>query len=70
MVLSVFMEMSIQADIWRDMARKAAFAAAEMHDPDLRLSMLSIAASYEAMAKRAEAMATLPTSEVTVRSGS
>lgn len=50
------MNMDIQAVIWRGMAQDAANAAAQMHDPELRLSLLAIASSYEAMAKRAAAM--------------
>jgi hypothetical protein len=48
--------MGVQADIWRDLANKVALAAAELHDPQLRLSMLYIAAGYEALAKHAEAL--------------
>ncbi|HZS22094.1 MAG TPA: hypothetical protein VFA63_14065 [Pseudonocardiaceae bacterium] len=49
--------MDIQATIWRDLAQQAVVAASHLQDPALRLSMLSIAAGYEAMAKRAEAVA-------------
>lgn len=48
--------MGVQAEIWRDLANKVALAAAELHDPQLRLSMLYIAAGYEALAKHAEAL--------------
>ena len=50
------MDMNVQAAIWRGLAHEAATAAAQMRDPELRLSILTIAASYEAMAKRAEGM--------------
>lgn len=39
------------------MARKARLAAGELRDGALRLQMLMIAARYEAIARRAEAMA-------------
>ena len=60
------MNMTIQATIWRGLAHEAARAAAQMHDPELRISMLSIAASYEGMAKRAESMAGEPPPELSL----
>ncbi|HUB16623.1 MAG TPA: hypothetical protein VMB34_32105 [Acetobacteraceae bacterium] len=36
------------------MAEKVASAAMELHDPQLRLSMLAIAAAYDALASHAE----------------
>ena len=50
------MNMTVQATIWRGLAQEAATAAAQMNDAQLRLTMLSIAASYKAMAKHAEGM--------------
>ena len=52
------MDMNIQAVIWRGLAQEAAAAAAQVHDPELRLSMLIVSAGYETMAKRAEAIGT------------
>jgi len=48
--------MGVQADIWRDLAGRIVSAAAELHDPQLRLSMLYIAAGYEALARHSEGM--------------
>lgn len=48
------MSMDVQAAIWRDVAEKTVAVAAQLRDPELRLSMLTIAANYEVMAKRAE----------------
>lgn len=48
----------IRAAIWRDLARQAAEAAANLGDPGLRASMLLIAAEYEVLARHAEATAT------------
>jgi len=48
--------MGVQADIWRDLASKVVAAAAELHDPQLRVSMLYLAAGYETLAKHADAI--------------
>lgn len=51
------MTMSEKALIWRNLARKARLAARDLRDDALRLQMLMIAARYEDIARRAEAMA-------------
>ena len=51
------MSMSEKALIWRNLAEKARLAAQDLRDDALRLQMLMIAARYEAIARRAEAMA-------------
>ena len=58
MLSTASMKMDVQAAIWRGPAQEAATAAAQMNDPELRLSMLAIAASYAAMAKRAASTVT------------
>jgi len=48
------MNMMDRAALWRGIAEQATIAAEGLHDADLRLQMLSIAAAYLALAKRAE----------------
>ena len=67
MIQGNFMHMDVQAAIWRNLAQKTAAVAAQLHDAELRLSMLTIASHYEAMASRAEVISrerqTTPTGE-------
>jgi len=51
------MNMSEKALIWHNLAQKARLAAQDLRDDALRQEMLMIAARYEAIARRAEAMA-------------
>ena len=46
-----------KAAIWRGLAQKTRMAALDLRDGGLRLEMLAIAARYEAIARRAEALA-------------
>lgn len=48
------MDTGEQATVWRELAKQAAAAAARLHDPEARLSMLAIAAGYETMARHAD----------------
>jgi hypothetical protein len=61
------MDMNVQAAIWRGLAQEAAKAAEQLKDPELRLSLLSIAEKYEGMAQRAEAMTGRDRSPIRVR---
>jgi hypothetical protein len=63
MISAAFVETNIAAAIWRDLARQSALVASQLRDPNLRLSMLAIAAGYETMAERADAMAQAEKSE-------
>ncbi len=46
-----------QSVVWRGMAQEARAVAARLRDPELRRQMLIIAAGYEALARRTEALA-------------
>ena len=48
-----------QSTVWRGMAEEARTVAARLHDPELRRQMLIVAASYEALARRTETLATV-----------
>jgi hypothetical protein len=48
-----------QSAVWRGMADEARNVAARLHDAELRRQMLIIAASYEALARRSEALNTI-----------
>ena len=50
------MPASQQASLWSQMAEEARAIASRMQDPKLRLQMLAIAAGYEALSQRAEAI--------------
>ncbi len=51
------MDRAYQARVWLGMAETARRGAESLDDPQLRFQMLSIAAGYEAMSQRAEALA-------------
>jgi hypothetical protein len=48
-----------QSAVWLGMAEEARKVAARLHDPELRRQMLIIGASYEALARRTETLATI-----------
>ena len=62
------MDTSHKPWFWRGMAIKAWAAANGLTDRELRLQMLVIAAAYDAMARRAQALGKLP--PISVRSAS
>jgi hypothetical protein len=49
--------MTPRAAIWFGMAQQARVAAARLRDPELRRQLLIVAGCYEAMGKRADALA-------------
>jgi hypothetical protein len=46
-----------QAELWLSMAAQARVVAGRLYDNELRLQMLVVAAGYEALARRVEALA-------------
>ena len=55
--VACLMDLMRQSAVWRGMADEARKVAARLHDPELQRQMLIIAASYEALARRTEALA-------------
>ncbi len=55
------MDRPYQARVWLGMAEIARRAADSLDDEQLKLQMLSIAAAYEAMTRRAQALAAADT---------